>query len=95
MTEQMKVAYGKAIECTKNLMKQNKENKIKSYRQKLISAVVAEDYDRVNMVLLQLSEFSDTSFQFMYDLFEDFESNKGIALTFINTLGYTGKEEQK
>lgn len=95
MTDQMKTAYGKAIECTRKLLNQNKENKVKSYKQKLISAIVAEDYDRVNIVLLQLSEFSDTSFTFMYDLFEDFEKNKEIALTFINTLGYTGKEEQK
>lgn len=94
MTDQMKVAYGQAIKCTSNLLNDNKENKIKSYKQKLISAIVAEDYDRVNIVLLQLSEFSDTSFTFMYDLFEDFEGNKEIALTFINTLGYTGKEEK-
>lgn len=93
MTEQMKSAYKSAILCTKELTKQNKENKIKSYKQKLISAIVAEDYDRVNVVLLQLSEFSDTAFTFMYDLFEDFERNKEVALTFINTLGYKGKEE--
>jgi len=93
MTEQMKGAYRSAILCTKELAKQNKENKIKSYKQKLISAIVAEDYDRVNVVLLQLSEFSDTPFTFMYDLFENFEQNKEIALTFINTLGYMGKEE--
>ena len=93
MTEQMKSAYRSAILCTKELTKQNKENKIKSYKQKLISAIVAEDYDRVNVVLLQLSEFSDTPFRFMYDLFENFEQNKEIALTFINTLGYKGKEE--
>ena len=93
MTEQMKSAYRSAIVCTKELTRQNKENKIKSYKQKLISAMVAEDYDRVNIVLLQLSEASDTPFAFMYDLFEDFERNKEIALTFINTLGYKGKEE--
>lgn len=93
MTEQMKSAYKSAILCTKELARQNKENKIKSYKQKLISAIVAEDYDRVNVVLLQLAEFSDTSFTFVYDLFEDFEKNKEIALTFINTLGYKGKEE--
>lgn len=93
MTEQMKGAYSSAISCTRKLASENKENKIKSYKQKLISAIVAEDYDRVNIVLLQLSEFSDTPFTFMYDLFEDFEQNKEIALTFINTLGYKGKEE--
>lgn len=93
MTDQMKGAYSSAISCTRKLASENKENKIKSYKQKLISAIVAEDYDRVNVVLLQLSEFSDTPFPFVYDLFEDFEQNKEIALTFINTLGYKGKEE--
>lgn len=93
MTEQMKGAYKSAISCTEKLTSQNKENKIKSYKQKLISAIVVEDYDRVNVVLLQLSEYSETPFPFLYDLFEDFEQNKEIALTFINTLGYKGKEE--
>ncbi len=93
MTEQMNMVRDSAISCTKKLISQNKENKIKSYKQKLISAIVAEDYDRVNVVLLQLSEFSDTPFPFLYDLFEDFEQNKEIALTFINQLGNEEKED--
>ena len=95
MTDQMKMAYGKAIECTNNLMSDNKKNKIKSYKQKLISAMVAEDYDRVNMLLLHLSEFSNTSFAFIYDLFEDFESNKEIALTFIHKFGEQEEKEKE
>ena len=91
----MKGAYKRAIECTGKLKEQNKENKIRSYKQKLISAMVAEDYDRVNIVMLQLSEFSGVAFPFMYNLFEDFEGNKEIALTFINTLGYEGKENKE
>lgn len=94
MTEQMKVAYGQAIKCTNNLICQNRENKIQSYKNKLISAMVAEDYDRVNLILLELSGYSETSFTFVYDLYEEFEKNKEIAFTFINTLGYTGKEEK-
>lgn len=93
MTEQMKSAYKSAIFCTQELTRQNKENKIKSYKQKLLSAIAVSDYDRVNLVLMHLSELLDESFPFMYDLFEDFERNKEVALTFINTLGYKGKEE--
>ena len=95
VTGEMKGAYKRAIECTGKLKEQNKENKIRSYKQKLISAMVAEDYDRVNIVMLQLSEFSGVAFPFMYNLFEDFEGNKEIALTFINTLGYEGKENKE
>lgn len=82
MTSGMKGAYA----CAKKVVKNIESNKIKSYRQKLISAIVAKDYDRVNDILLQLSSYSGTSFNFAYDLFEDFESNKDLAYTFINAL---------
>mgnify|MGYP001005153385 CR=1 FL=1 len=82
MTSGMKGAYA----CAKKVVKNIESNKIKSYRQKLISAIVAKDYDRVNDILLQLSSYSGISFNFAYDLFEDFESNKDLAYTFINAL---------
>lgn len=87
MTQGMKVAWGCAKECTRILENEGKGNKIKSYKDKLISAIVAEDYDRVNDILLQLSNYSNVAFPFAYDLFEDFEHNKEVALTFIHTLG--------
>jgi len=61
-------------------------NKLKSYRQKLTSAIVFKDYDRACQILLQLSNFSGVSFEFVYDLYEDFEENKEVAYTFINAL---------
>lgn len=66
-------------------------NKLKSYRQKLTSAIVFKDYDRVCQILLQLSNFSGVNFDFAYDLYEDFEENKEVAYTFINAL----KKEDK
>jgi CRISPR-associated protein Cst1 len=66
-------------------------NKLKSYRQKLTSAIVFKDYDRVCQILLQLSNFSGVNFDFAYDLYEDFEDNKEVAYTFINAL----KKEDK
>jgi len=66
-------------------------NKLKSYRQKLTSAIVFKDYDRVCQILLQLSNFSGVNFDFEYDIYEDFEENKEVAYTFINAL----KKEDK
>ncbi len=68
-------------------VKQNIDhNKIKSYRQKLISAITFKDYDRFCQVLLQLSDYSGVIFNFAYDLFDDFEENKNVAYAFVNGL---------
>lgn len=82
LKQSMKVAYA----CAKEVVKKLPENKRESYRQKLISSIVFKDYDRYCQVLLQLSNYSDVSFDFAFDLFEDFEKNKDVAYTFINAL---------
>jgi CRISPR-associated protein Cst1 len=82
MDKQMKSAYGSA----KRVMKEIPENKVNSYKQKLISAITFKDYDRFCEILLQLSSYSGVVFDFAYDLFEDFDENKNIAFTFINAL---------
>lgn len=82
MKQSMKMAYA----CAKEVAGKLPENKRESYRQKLTSAIVFKDYDRCCQILLQLSNYADISFEFAYDLFEDFESNKDIAYTFINAL---------
>ncbi|WP_286946672.1 type I CRISPR-associated protein Cas8a1/Csx8 [Acetobacterium sp. UBA5834] len=84
--EMMKKKMSGAYACAKEVVKKIPTNKIESYRQKLTSAIVFKDYDRVCQILLQLSNYSDVSFNFAYDLFEDFENNKDIAYTFINAL---------
>ena len=89
MRQSMKVAYA----CAKEVAKKLPENKRESYRQKLTSAIVFKDYDRCCQILLQLSNYSDVSFDFAFDLFENFEENKDIAYTFINAL--TKKKEDK
>ncbi len=79
-------------------VKQNIDaNKIKSYRQKLTSAITFQDYDRFCQILLQLSDYSGVVFTFAYDLFDDFEGNKNIAYAFVNGLNetnYQGGNEQ-
>ncbi|MGL4760833.1 MAG: type I CRISPR-associated protein Cas8a1/Csx8 [Sarcina sp.] len=88
MDSKMKGAYasGKAV------VKALEENKLNSYKQKLISAVTFNDKNRFCEILLQLSSYSGVVFNFAYDLFEDFEENKNLAYTFINALS---KEKNK
>lgn len=88
----------KAYLCAKEVAESLPENKVKSYRQKLTSTIVFKDYDRFCQILLQLSNYtsnySDVKFDFVYDLFENFESNKDVAYTFINALTKKKEENQ-
>ncbi|MCI8648319.1 MAG: type I CRISPR-associated protein Cas8a1/Csx8 [Firmicutes bacterium] len=84
-----KYAYSaqKAGEKTADkFLREGNANKLKSYRQKLTSAIVFHDYDRVNEILLQLSAYIGISYSFAYPLFEDGEGNKEIVFAFINAL---------
>ena len=82
MKDRLKGAYA----CSKKVAGALEKNKIESYRQKLTSSIIFKDYDRVCQILLQLSNYSGVEFGFIYDLFDDFESNKDLAYTFINAL---------
>ena len=82
----MKAKIFSTKRCAEDVVKKIEKNKVKSYRQKLTSAIVAEDYDRFCEILLQLSSYSEIAFPFSYDLFEDFEKNKDIAYTFVAAL---------
>lgn len=88
MDKQMKSAYASA----KRVMLEIPENKVNSYKQKLISSITFKDYERFCEILLQLSSYSGVVFHFAYDLFADFDENKNIAYTFINALN---KESNK
>ena len=89
MNQSMRGAYA----CAKAVVKTIPENKSISYRQKLTSAIVFKDYDRCCQILLQLSNYSGVTFDFVYDVFEDFEKNKDVIYTFINALS-TNKNEK-
>ena len=69
-------------------------NKLDSYRQKLTSSIIFKDYDRVCQILLQLSNYSGVEFSFVYDLFDDFETNKDLAYTFINALSKNSEKKE-
>lgn len=84
MNKAMKSAYKGAMTAVDELKKRNQKNKIQSYRAKLLSALLLQDYDRFSEILLNLSNFANVYFPFAYDLFEDFEANKEVAYTFVN-----------
>lgn len=90
LEQRTKVAYA----CAKAVVqKKDKvaDNKLDSYRQKLTSALSLGDYDRFNNLLLNLANYADETFDFAYDLFEDFEKNKELAYTFVNALRRVNK----
>ena len=82
MKDRLKGAYA----CAKKVVEVLPDNKVSSYRQKLISTIIFKDYDRANQILLQLSNYSGVEFGFVYDLFENFEDHKDLVYTFINAL---------
>ncbi len=78
----------KAAQETRNMLKvKGKENKIRTYEQRLISSLSLRDYAKVQEILLHLSAFTQVKMDFLIDVFEDFEKNKNLVYTFINTLG--------
>lgn len=89
MNKDMKSAYGAAKEVAEKL----EENKLRSYRQKLISAITFKDSSKVCETLLQLSSYSGVQFKFVYDLFENYDENKNLIYTFVNAL--VKNEEKK
>lgn len=84
--DNMQANMYKAHLCAVEVVKKLDSNKLKSYRQKLISAMSFKDYDRVCQILMNLSQYTGVYFSFTYDLYEDFEKNKEVAYTFINDL---------
>lgn len=91
MKDRLKGAHA----CAKKVVEAIPDNKIDAYKQKLTSSIIFKDYDRVCQILLQLSNYSDIEFGFVYDLFENFEDNKDLAYTFINALAKEKKKTMK
>lgn len=82
----IKSARAAGYHASQWFMDNNSENKLKSYKQKLISSIVAHDYDRMNEILLNLSSYTNKELTFAYQLFEDPENNIGLAYAFANAL---------
>lgn len=91
--EKMKNTMKAAFACAKQIVDKKDGNKprvsdtkLKSYCTKLINAIILDDYDQFQKILINLSNYAEVPCGFAYDLFEDFEGNKEIAYTFINSL---------
>ena len=91
--EKMKNTMKAAFACAKQIVDKKDGNKprvsdtkLKSYCTKLINAIILDDYDQFLKILINLSNYAEVPCGFAYDLFEDFEGNKEIAYTFVNSL---------
>lgn len=91
MTNEFKGAYKCAMEITENL----NENKVKSFKEKLISAISVDDKDNVYKILSKLSNYSDVSIGFIYDLLADYDENKNTLYVFVNALGNKTKSSKE
>ena len=87
----IKSAYACALEVTKKI----DNNKIKTYRTKIASALTANDKMRVFDVLLQLSNYSEVNMGFVYNLYEDYEKNIEVVYAFVNALGTVIENKEK
>lgn len=88
-------AYAAAQEVKAYFLGKKLENKMRGYRQKLTSSIVAKDYDRFIEVMLQLSSYTEIAFPFLHELIKDFEENKNLAYEFINNLNNVEKVKKE
>ncbi len=74
------------FKASKELIRLKSSNKINSYKQKIISALCAHDYDRAKEVILSLSAYVGMEFSFFYKFLENAEENKDLAFAFASAL---------
>ncbi|MCM1171154.1 MAG: type I CRISPR-associated protein Cas8a1/Csx8 [Clostridium sp.] len=72
------------------------EDKAKSYKIKLTSAILAHDYKRLLEIMLQLSAYRGSEIRTIYDLIDNKEDYSDIAICFTNALvPYDNKNKQE
>ena len=74
--------------------KQKTSNKLVSYRQKLLSSVVAKNHKRILDILTQLSVYSGVHFDFVFNYIENQTQNEDIIHYFILKLVPTDEKEK-
>lgn len=94
MSEVITRAKNAGYHVGKLIIAKSGENKAKSYKNKLINAIVAHDYDRVLEIMLQMSGYIDSEIRVIYDMLEHKEECSDIAISFTNALlqSKSGKE---
>lgn len=83
------------FKASKELIRLKSSNKINSYKQKIISALCAHDYDRAKEVILSLSAYVGMEFSFFYKFLENAEENKDIAFAFASALTETNSKNSE
>lgn len=84
--DEIKSAKSCGFLTSKKLIEMKSSNKINSYKQKIISALCAHDYDRAKEIILSLSAYVGMEFSFFYTFLENAEENKDLAFTFASAL---------
>lgn len=84
--DDMDKSLNSAYACAQKIKEKLDENKVRSYRTKLISALVAKDKFRIYDVLLNLANYSEINMSFVYNLYDDFDRNIDVAYAFANAL---------
>lgn len=84
--DEIKSAKSCGFLASKKLIEMKSSNKINSYKQKIISALCAHDYDRAKEVILSLSAYVGMEFSFFYTFLENAEENKDLAFAFASAL---------
>lgn len=80
----------------KTIKEKNGENKVKSYKNKLINATVSHDRERVLEIILQLSGYTDGEISTIYDILDNPDNWSDIAISFTNAMiPYTKKEKEE
>ena len=83
------------FKASQELIRLKSSNKINSYKQKIISALCAHDYDRAKEVILSLSAYVGMEFSFFYKFLENAEENKAIAFAFASALTETNSKNSE
>lgn len=83
------------FKASQELIRLKSSNKINSYKQKIISALCAHDYDRAKEVILSLSAYIGMEFSFFYKFLENAEENKDIAFAFASALTETNSKNSE
>ena len=86
MTEQVERARKAGYAIGRQIRDANGENKAKSYKNKLINAIVSHDRDRVLEIMLQLSGYIGGEIGTIYDILDSGEEWSDIAISFTNSL---------
>lgn len=84
--DEIKSAKSCGFLTSQKLIKMKSSNKINSYKQKIISALCAHDYDRAKEIILSLSAYVGMEFSFFYTFLENAEENKDLAFAFASAL---------